>query len=182
MIEQSTNAQGERRALLEEKKRWDGGLLNQTISPIVKQKSTKEIQPVASSSISSTTELPTQKQKPVPPPSPWKNHQPQSPSPLSPSAKSRSPRPHIAGKRGKAPKTPLARLVLEKAVRQRERESASASGNGNVFGESSKANVVPERSSGEGKKVDLKASTRLGASVGPGAKRPSMEKAGKAWR
>lgn len=54
-----------------------------------------------------------------------------------------------------------------------------------MFGESTKANVVPERLSGERKKVekvDLKASTRIGQSVGPGAKRESGEKAGKAWR
>ena len=156
--------------MLEEKKRWDGGLLNETISPIVKPKS-KE-QPMASSSTSSSA--------PVPPPSPWKSHQPQSPSPLSPSGHKRSPRPHLAGKRGKAPKTPLARLVLEKAVRQREKESAASSGN--VFGESSKVNVIPEKGSGERKKVDLKASTRTGSSVGPGARRESEIKAGKAWR
>jgi hypothetical protein len=70
-------------------------------------------------------------------------------------------------------------LVLEKAVRQREKESASS---GNVFGESSKANVIPEKGSGERKKVDLKASTRIGSSVGPGARRESEIKAGKAWR
>jgi len=138
----------------------------------VKPKS-KEVPPAASSSSSSST-------APVAPPSPWKSHQPQSPSPLSPSAHKRSPRPHLAGKRGKAPKTPLARLVLEKAVRQREKESAVSSGN--VFGESSKANVIPEKGSGERKKVDLKASTRIGSSVGPGSRRESEIKAGKAWR
>ena len=166
--------------MLEEKRKWDGGLLNQSISPIVKTK-TKEVPTVAPSSTSSSSTTALSEQQSAPPPSPWKNFQPQSPSPLSPSShKTRSPRPHLAGKRSKPPKTPLARLVLEKAVRQREKESAS----GGVFGaESSKANIVPaEKTKVEkaDRKVDLKASTRIGQSIGPGAKRESGVKAG--WR
>lgn len=51
-----------------------------------------------------------------------------------------------------------------------------------MFGESTKANIIPEKGSGERKKVDLKASTRIASSVGPGARRESEVKAGKAWR
>jgi hypothetical protein len=52
-------------------------------------------------------------------------HQPHSPSPFSPHhPKNRTPKPHTAGKRRGA-KTPLARLVLEKAVREKGREMAT---------------------------------------------------------
>ncbi len=54
----------------------------------------------------------------------WGAHRPLSPSPLSPShPKNRSPRAHAAGRR-RSVKTPLSRLVLEKAVRQKGRETA----------------------------------------------------------
>jgi hypothetical protein len=52
-------------------------------------------------------------------------HKPSSPSPLSPSHKLRTPRPASIGK--KRVKTPLSRLVLEKAVRQKGKETATAS-------------------------------------------------------
>ncbi|WVN86665.1 uncharacterized protein L203_101836 [Cryptococcus depauperatus CBS 7841] len=48
----------------------------------------------------------------------WYQHRPQSPSPLSPH-KPRTPKSHTAGGKRKGAKTPLSRLVLEKAVRQK---------------------------------------------------------------
>ncbi|WVR05359.1 hypothetical protein IAU60_002373 [Kwoniella sp. DSM 27419] len=56
-----------------------------------------------------------------PGPSSWHAHLPSSPSPLSPhpqQARPRTPKHHTAGRR-KSMKTPLSRLVLEKAVRQK---------------------------------------------------------------
>jgi hypothetical protein len=50
-------------------------------------------------------------------------HKPASPSPLSPN-RARTPRSVAVGKKRK---TPLSRLVLEKAVRQRSREAATSS-------------------------------------------------------
>lgn len=53
----------------------------------------------------------------------WHHHRPHSPSPLSPQhPKIRTPRAHMAGGKRKTAKTPLSRLVLEKAVRQKGRE------------------------------------------------------------
>lgn len=53
----------------------------------------------------------------------WHQHRPHSPSPLSPQhPKIRTPRAHVAGGKRKTAKTPLSRLVLEKAVRQKGRE------------------------------------------------------------
>lgn len=54
----------------------------------------------------------------------WTIHRPSSPSPLSPSHKLRTPKPHSASKR--RVKTPLSRLVLEKAVRQKGKDTATA--------------------------------------------------------
>jgi hypothetical protein len=53
-----------------------------------------------------------------------------------------------------------------------------------VFGAESgrRANVIPDKGKEKEKQVDLKASARLGQSVGPGAKREVGVKAGKAWR
>lgn len=165
---------------------------------------------IASSSTSESTSV-----IPVPP-SPWRNFQPSSPSPLSPSHhKIRSPRTHVAGAgRRKAPKTPLSRLVLEKAVLHRDKAAASSSapgvgggggaGAGNVFGAEStrRTNVlVAEKGKGRDKVGnDLKVSTKLGQSTGPGLGLAQMKKdlslsqgvgprglaaagkAGKAWR
>jgi hypothetical protein len=194
---------------LDEKRRWDGGLLATSVLPTIKAASTAQSEAsTAKSASSSKVDLdpvaPKARQPIQPPASPWKHFQPSSPSPLSPAHhKPRSPRPHVAGKR-KAPKTPLARLVLEKAVRQREKESSSqsssGSSNGNVFGAEStrRTNVAPLGTGADGKernksKMDLKASTRLGQSVGPGVKRDLSKsdgvgpkaaalKAGKTWR
>ncbi|OXG21666.1 hypothetical protein C366_01349 [Cryptococcus neoformans Tu401-1] len=53
----------------------------------------------------------------------WLQHRPHSPSPLSPQhPKVRTPRAHMAGGKRKTTKTPLSRLVLEKAVRQKGKE------------------------------------------------------------
>jgi hypothetical protein len=196
---QGLTRQGERRALLEERKRWEGDFLSAEVSPMVKPGPKAQpvpIVPTAEASSSSSANSAPQVSL-APPASPWKNHQPSSPSPLSPAHhKVRTPRPHLAGRR-KAPKTPLARLVLEKAVRQREKEG-SGSSVGNVFGTEStrRANVIPTAAEARDKgnsKVDLKASTRLGQSVGSGSKRDLSKsegvgpkaaavKAGKTWR
>ncbi|WWD16154.1 hypothetical protein CI109_100579 [Kwoniella shandongensis] len=57
----------------------------------------------------------------------WHKHLPHSPSPLSPlqPPKARTPKHHTAGGRRKSMKTPLSRLVLEKAVRQKGREGGA---------------------------------------------------------
>lgn len=127
----------------------------------------------------------------VPPKSPWRNHAPSSPSPLSPSIhKVRSPRIHIAGGKRKAPKTPLSRLVLERAVLHRDK---TAAGTGGVFGMEStrRTNVVVDKEQG---KTELKVSTsvKLGQSVGPGKSNLAVSqstgakgaaaKSGKVWR
>lgn len=139
----------------------------------------------------------------MPPKSPWRNFQPSSPSPLSPSHhKVRSPRTHVAGRSRKAPKTPLSRLVLEKAVLHRDKSNAPATGGGGgVFGTEStrRANVVPDKDKGKGRDkpavgTELKVSTtaKLAQSVGPGKRdlsasqglgaRNGAVKLGKIWR
>lgn len=62
---------------------------------------------------------------PLPPRSPKHRHHPASPSPLSPH---RSPAKIAAGARRRPPRTPLSRLVLERATLDRERRKARLGG------------------------------------------------------
>lgn len=221
--------------MLDEKKRWNGGLLGECLSPMVKPPpkasssklpdrapaieaaSSMSSSGSATSDASSTSTVPIAPIAPIAqvavPPSPWRNFQPSSPSPLSPSHhKIRSPRTHVAGAgRRKAPKTPLSRLVLEKAVLHRDKAAAGTStssstsgGGGNVFGtESTRRTNVLVADKGKGKDKlgggaggDLRASTTtkmgqsalghtkrdLSVSQGVGPKGMAGTKAGKAWR
>lgn len=107
-----------------------------------------------------------------PPLSPFHRHLPLSPSPLSPHK--RTPRAHHASKR--KVKTPLSRLVLEKAVRQTHRESKEKEKERelgqSVLGEGGRrANAVPagaasiggHKDKAEGKDGHLKVSTLKGS-------------------
>lgn len=152
--------QGERRALLDEKKRWTGDFMAaDSVSPLVKPASVTMAAATTSASASasaSNSAAPAGTSAPVPPASPWRNFEPASPSPLSLSAHKRTPRTHVAGgSRRKAPKTPLSRLVLEKAVLHRDRDkdkaaaasggSGAGAGAGNVFGAESSRRANIER-------------------------------------
>ncbi|GFZ45799.1 hypothetical protein JCM24511_03529 [Saitozyma sp. JCM 24511] len=80
----------------------------------------------------------------VPVPARWAAHRPHSPSPLSPH-KLKTPKSHTAGKRRM--KTPLSRLVLEKAVRQQSQVTQNA-----VLGESGRrSNLAQTTASSKGK-------------------------------
>lgn len=88
--------------------------------------STSASSSVSTSSIASIPTFEVNSSSPIPEPEPsipetyilppWAHHRPHSPSPLSPH-KPRTPEAHIA--KTKRAKTPLSRLVLEKAVRRR---------------------------------------------------------------
>ncbi|KAK8869584.1 hypothetical protein IAR55_000151 [Kwoniella newhampshirensis] len=100
----------------------------------------------------------------------WHKHQSHSPSPLSPlHPKVRTPKHHTAGGRRKSTKTPLSRLVLEKAVRQKSKEGANALemerlGSGNVLGAEG------------GRRTNVASPTKRGKERGDGLKSSSLGK------
>lgn len=219
--------------MLDEKRRWNGEFPVGSTSPMAQAKkaergpaqvmpppdapsasssssssSTSGLSEVsASGSASATADLAVSPSRAA---STWQHFQPSSPSPLSPAHyKTRSPRTHVAGKR-KQPKTPLSRLVLEKAVLHRDGKAAS--GSSGVFGSESTRRANVELGKGKTKTgsgsgtigaattSDLKASTRkLGQSIGAatassmakrelavsqgvGTKGAAAAKSGKVWR
>ncbi|ORY28317.1 Afadin and alpha-actinin-binding-domain-containing protein [Naematelia encephala] len=130
----------------------------------------------------------------------WHAHMPSSPSPLSPSTRPRTPKSHTAGKR--RTKTPLSRLVLEKAARQKSKEADTTHGVSVLGAEGGRRTNVSNSSSlmitGETRSHNhLKSSTRaaplkssvsgnkqtkdLSTAHGIGPKGAAV-KAGKAWR
>jgi hypothetical protein len=115
---------------------------------LVPQASENESSDSASSSTSSSTSAsvapPGPEAPTVPVPARWAAHRPHSPSPLSPH-KLKTPKSHTAGKRRM--KTPLSRLVLEKAVRQQGQVTQTA-----ILGESGRrSNLAQTTASSKGK-------------------------------
>lgn len=141
--------QRDRQAFLEEKRRADVddvlAQLPNTPSAAAADpgKPSSEMVANAAASGSSVISIHADVIIPHPPPtSPWAAHRPLSPSPLSPH-KVRTPKAHLA--KNKRAKTPLSRLVLEKAVRRKSLLAAAATvgsepsaDNRGVLGESSK--------------------------------------------
>ncbi|WVQ78472.1 hypothetical protein IAT38_000558 [Cryptococcus sp. DSM 104549] len=111
--------EAERQAFLEEQRRVEMDAML-AILPVT---TTEPDLPAPPADTTEPEEVPS-----VPSSSTWYDHRPHSPSPLSPQRpKNHTPRPHMAGRR-KSMKTPLSRLVLEKAVRQKGRDLGVSAG------------------------------------------------------
>ena len=144
------SVQVERQSFLEEQRKADVEAMLALLPPT----------PLGSNSI---TPLDSLRTSPFARTSSWGAHRSISPSPLSPShPKNRTPKPYPAGRR-RSTKTPLSRLVLEKAVRQKGRETATAL-------EQERLGVLGDggRRGNAAKKDSLKSSIRGVTSLKPG--------------